>query len=214
MCICIYIYMYIYIYIYIYNILPVVLLLVWGVHLQLLCRRFELSEIWCSSIWSPGSIWWSVQSTNFLLLFSLFCSDFLCLWPKHLSQTPSIMFVSIRNLVWHPYKTADKNCSSEFLIFLLLGRKWQDKRFWNEWQQAVPDCNVAGCPWLQCRRLSLIAMWQAVPDCYVVGCPWLQCYLHFWAMQFWFVSVIRKCFNFSTFNRLWAAICSAFCFKT
>jgi hypothetical protein len=52
----------------------------------------------------------------------------------------------VTDQVSNPYTTTRKMIVLYILIFILLGNKWDDRRFWTEWQQAVPEFNLLLIP--------------------------------------------------------------------
>jgi hypothetical protein len=47
-----------------------------------------------------------------------------------------------RDQVSHPYRTIGKIMVLYILIFKFFGSRWEDRRFWTEWQQALPEFNL------------------------------------------------------------------------
>jgi hypothetical protein len=84
-----------------------------------------------------------VKSTSYEALHHTIFSTFPWLHPSLIqifssapwSQTPQVYFplLSVRNHVFHPYRTRAKIIALYILIFTFFDRRWEDKRFCIEW---------------------------------------------------------------------------------
>ena len=76
--------------------------------------------------------------------FSPLSCYFLPLRSKYLLQDlqPTYTSNSVTDQVSSTYKTPGKIMALCNFIFTLLDRKWEDKRFWTEWQQALHKLNL------------------------------------------------------------------------
>jgi hypothetical protein len=96
----------------------------------------------------PNNIWWTVQIMKLLIMQSSPASCHLLplrskYSPQRLfSNTHNLFFHSVRDRVSHPYKTTGKIMVLYILILEFLERRWEEKSFWTEWQQAFPELNV------------------------------------------------------------------------
>jgi hypothetical protein len=83
---------------------------------------------------------WKYSLCNFLQTSSFLSPNIFLrtLFPYSLRPRYSL---NIRDQVSHPYKATDKIMVANTLIFTLLCRKLEGKRFWIEWYQNFPEFN-------------------------------------------------------------------------
>jgi len=97
----------------------------------------------------PDNIWWRVQIINpFLSTFlqpsvTFTLSDPNILLSTLFSSTLNLCSShNIRDQVLHPYKATGESIVFYILISIILGRRWEEERFWNGWEQAFPEFNL------------------------------------------------------------------------
>jgi hypothetical protein len=72
------------------------------------------------------------------LLIMLFYPTSYHFIPLHSKYFPYNPVLKHPLLTFLPYKTTDKTTVSYILILMFSDGKREDKRFWTEWQQALP----------------------------------------------------------------------------
>jgi hypothetical protein len=87
------------------------------------------------------------------------------------SNTLNVTYHNVRDQVSHPYKTKGKIMVLYILIYLVLVRKWEDKRLWREWYQVFPKFN-----------LLLISSW--IPFWFVAIFSDTWTLPHFWRISY------------------------------
>jgi hypothetical protein len=138
--------------------------------------------------WCGHSNYTELRVQVMMLLIMQFSPTFHRIIPLRSNILLSTLFLdtlslcsslSVRDQVSHSYRIAGKIVVSCILIFKFLDSRWEDKRFWTEWYQALPEFG-----------LLLMSSW----------------------MKFWFVTVVPKYLNRSTFSKhLLSIFMSWFC---
>jgi hypothetical protein len=90
----------------------------------------------------PNNTWWAVQIMKLLImLFAPVSYYFLLIRAQYLPQHTTLYYTQTLSayvllITWEPYKK-QANLFVLILIHIFLVSKWEDRTFWNEWQQVL-----------------------------------------------------------------------------
>jgi hypothetical protein len=97
----------------------------------------------------PNNIWWGTQITKLTIMQSLWAPYYVVpLRPKYLPQRPILKGLRLGfsfnawGLVSPHNKTTDKITRMYISMLIVLNIKLEDKTFWTEWYQVLPQFNL------------------------------------------------------------------------